>query len=222
VGHRRVLAATTPSPYWSAGIHNLQQFLGRVGGAIRSFDVDARPTSAMLDELAATQSTAVLLLIGKAKTAAEIIKAVRTHPSLGDILFAAPAGQPELAERRTVLGKDIAAIPFLRYMPVRMSALGQRVQSMLGDKLQETPSFVAFEGYDTVTLLAAAVRLGGCTRAGVAGALSRVCVEGTRGTILLSRATGMQIRQWVEAPIQVVDHDPDVTDRLRVQYPVHP
>ena len=51
---------------------------------------------------------------------------------------------------QTSLGDDGVAIPFLRYLPERLSPLGVRVETALRERLAEVPSFVAFEGYDTV------------------------------------------------------------------------
>src|SRR5688572_18725621 len=42
-------------------------------------------------------------------------------PCLAEIMIGAPAGQPEFAEWATLLGGDSAAIPFLRYLPERLS-----------------------------------------------------------------------------------------------------
>ena len=58
----------------------------------------------------------------------------------------------------TLLGDDCAAIPFLRYVPERLNPLGVRVEATLREQLGEVPSFVAFEGYDTVTVLANVLR----------------------------------------------------------------
>jgi hypothetical protein len=65
-------------------------------------------------------------------------------------MIGAPAGQPEFAGWLKSLGGDGAAIPFLRYLPEQLSPLGARVEAALGERLGEPPSFVAFEGYDTV------------------------------------------------------------------------
>ena len=73
-------------------------------------------------------------------------------------MIGAPAGQPEFAEWATQLGDDGAAIPFLRYLPERLSPLGALVETALRERLAAAPSFVAFEGYDTIAVLAEALR----------------------------------------------------------------
>ena len=56
------------------------------------------------------------------------------------------------------VGDDAAGVPFLRYLPERLSPLGARVEAALREQLAEAPSFVAFEGYDTIAVLAEALR----------------------------------------------------------------
>jgi len=123
-------------------------------------------------------------------------------------MIGAPAGQPEFAEWATLLGDDSAAIPFLRYLPERLSPLGACVETVLRERLAEAPSFVAFEGYDTVAVLADVLRSHGVDRARTAESWPRVAVEGTRGQIQFSRTPGISVWQWAWPPVQVVDRDP--------------
>src|SRR6185436_13508383 len=101
-----------------------------------------------------------------------------------------------------------ASIPFLRYLPERLSPLGARVETALRERLAEAPSFVAFEGYDTVAVLAEVLRSG--------ESWPRVAVEGTRGPIRFSRVPGISVWQWAWTPVQVVDRDPAEPDRFRI------
>jgi hypothetical protein len=86
----------------------------------------------------------------------------------------------------------------------------------LRERLAEAPSFVAFEGYDTVAVLAGLLRSDGPDRARIAGSWPRVAVEGTRGQIRFSRTPGISVWQWAWAPAQVVDRDPAEPGRFRV------
>ena len=124
--------------------------------------------------------------------------------------------QPEFAEWATLLGDDGAAIPFLRYLPERLSPLGARVETALRERLAKVPSFVAFEGYDTVAILADVLRSHGVDRVRTAESWPRVAVEGTRGQIQFSRTPGISVWQWAWPPVQVVDRDPVETDRFRI------
>jgi hypothetical protein len=168
------------------------------------------------DELVDDRATALLLLVGQPEPSVSIVKSVRRDRRLSEIMIGAPAGQPEFAEWVTMLGDDSAAIPFLRYLPERLGPLGARVETALCERLAEAPSFVAFEGYDTVAVLAAVLRSDGEDRARIAASWPRVAVEGTRGQIQFSRTSGVSVWQWAWTPIQVVDRDPAEPDRLRI------
>ncbi|MBX9421340.1 ABC transporter substrate-binding protein [Streptomyces lateritius] len=132
------------------------------------------------------------------------------------ILIGAPAGQPEFAAWSGSLGDDGAAVPFLRYLPGHLSPLGVRVDQALRERLAAPPSFVAFEGYDTVTVLADMLRRHGTDRAGIAASWSQVTVEGTRGRIQFTRVPGISVWQAARTPIQVADRDPAAPGRFRV------
>jgi hypothetical protein len=70
------------------------------------------------------------------------------------------------------------AIPFMRYLPEHLSPLGARVEAALRERLGEAPSFAAFEGYDTIAVLADAIRSHGPDRARIAQGWPHVAVEG--------------------------------------------
>jgi hypothetical protein len=147
-----------------------------------------------------------------------IVRSVRRDQRLAGIMMGAPAGQPEFAEWLALLGGDGAAIPFLRYLPERLSPLGVRVETALRERLAEAPSFVALEGYDTVAVLAGLLRAHGPDRARLAGSWPHVAVEGTRGRIQFSRPPGISVWQWAWAPTQVADRDPAQPDSFRVRH----
>jgi ABC-type branched-subunit amino acid transport system substrate-binding protein len=207
-GHSRIAVAAEPSLYWASGTRILRDFLTARGGTVIELDMGA----AVCDQLAGNGATALLLLVGHPEPAVSIVKAVRADQRLAGIMIGAPAGQPELAEWLTSLGDDGAAIPFLRYLPERLSPLGARVETALRERLAETPSFVAFEGYDTIAVLACLLR---ADRARMSW--SSVAVEGTRGRIRFSRTPGISVWQWAWAPVQVVDRDPAALDRFRIR-----
>ncbi|MEU6794776.1 ABC transporter substrate-binding protein [Nonomuraea wenchangensis] len=201
-GHTRIAVAADPSVYWASGTRILRDHLGEV--------VELDMSAPVCDELARSHATALLLLAGHPEPAVSIVRAVRRDPRLAGIMMGAPAGQPEFAAWEAALGADGAGIPFLRYLPERLGPLGARVAAALRERLPEPPSFVAFEGYDTIAVLAEALRSGG------GAAWPDVAVEGTRGTIAFSRVPGIGVWQWAWPPVQVVDRDPARPDRLRV------
>jgi ABC-type branched-subunit amino acid transport system substrate-binding protein len=207
-GHRRIAVAAEPSVYWASGARILRDHLTPRGGTVIDLDVRALTPGALCDELVDRRATALLLLVGHPEPAVSIVKAVRRDRRLADVLIGAPAGQPESAEWLALLGDDGAAIPFLRYLPEHLGPSGERVGKDLRQHLAAAPSFVAFEGYDTIVVLADVLRSHGVDRARIGESWSGVEVDGTRGRIRFSRAPGIDVWQWVWAPVQVVDRDP--------------
>ncbi|PZG21002.1 ABC transporter substrate-binding protein [Nonomuraea aridisoli] len=215
-GHRRIAVATQPSVYWASGTRILRDHLAPRGGTVIELDMRTLTPTAVCDALVDNGATALLLLVGHPEPAVPLVTSVRRDERLAEVLIGAPAGQPEFAEWATLLGGDGAGIPFLRYLPERLGPLGARVEAALRERLAEAPSFVAFEGYDTVAVLADVLRSGGTDRARTAGSWPGVAVEGTRGQIRFSRTPGIGVRQWAWPPVQVVDRDPAAPDRLRI------
>jgi ABC-type branched-subunit amino acid transport system substrate-binding protein len=215
-GHSRIAVAAEPSVYWASGARILRDHLAPRGATVTELDLRALALTRVCDRLVDTRATALLLLAGHPEPAVSIVRSVRRDQRLAGIMIGAPAGQPEFAEWATSLGDDGAAIPFLRYLPERLDPLGAGVETALRERLVQAPSFVAFEGYDTVLVLADVLRSHGTDRASTAEAWPRVAVEGTRGPIRFSRAPGISVWQWAWAPIQVVGRDPAQPDRFRI------
>ena len=223
-GRRRIAVATQPSVYWASGIRVLRDRLAAHGGTVVEFDSNALTPEALCDALVEHGATALLLLVGYPEPAMPIVRAVRGDRRLAEVLVGAPAGQPEFAQWAAALGDDGAGIPFLRYLPERLGPLGERVGKELRERLGETPSFVAFEGWDTVAVLAEVLRSHSMhsthspstQRPAIAEAWPCVAVEGTRGPIRFSRTPGIGVWQWAWAPIQVVDRDPARPERFRI------
>ncbi|MGW3083961.1 ABC transporter substrate-binding protein [Streptomyces sp. NPDC001110] len=215
-GHRRIAVATEPGAYWASGAGILRDRLAPHGGTVTGLDARTLTPDALCDALAGSGATALLLLVGSPEPAVSIVRSVRGDRRLSGILIGAPAGQPEFGSWAASLGCDGAAVPFLRYLPERLGPLGARVEKDLRERLGEAPSFVALEGYDTVTVLAHVLRSHGADRARVAEAWPGVSVEGTRGLIRFSRTPGIGVRQWAWAPVQVADRDPSDPGRFRV------
>lgn len=217
-GHRRIAVAAQPSVYWAAGTRILRDHLAPRGGTVVELDAQALTPAGVCDAVADGRATALLLLVGHPEPAVPIVEAVRRDPRLAGTLIGAPAGQPEFGGWAAALGADGAAVPFLRYLPERLGPLGTRVEAALRGRLAEAPSFVAFEGYDTIAVLADVLRTqaGAGAGAGTAGAWSHVAVEGTRGLIRFSRTPDISVWQWAWAPVQVVDRDPADPGRFRI------
>lgn len=215
-GRSRIAVAAASSVYWASGTRILRDYLAPRGGTVIELDPAALAPAALCDELVASRATALLLLVGYPEPAVSLVKSVRRDRRLAEIMIGAPAGQPEFAEWATLLATDGAAIPFLRYLPLRLSLLGARVEAALRERLAEAPSFVGLEGYDTVAVLATVLRSSGADRARTPDCWPRVAMEGTRGEIRFSRVPGISVWQWAWTPIQVVDRDPAEPDRFRI------
>ncbi|MFE3516165.1 ABC transporter substrate-binding protein [Streptomyces sp. NPDC059166] len=217
-GHTRIAVATDPGAYWAAGASVLRDRFAARGGSVAGLDARALTPAGMCDEVVAVGATALLLLTGQPEPAVPLVRAARRDRRLSGLTIGAPAGQPEFAGWERSLGRDGAAIPFLRYLPERLGPLGLRVGAALREHLGEEPSFVAFEGYDTVTVLARMLRTQGVDGVRTAAAWGDVAVDGTRGRIRFSRVPGIGVLQWDGAPVLVVDRDPDRRDRFRTVY----
>ncbi|MFJ8748056.1 ABC transporter substrate-binding protein [Streptomyces sp. NPDC102441] len=215
-GHSRIAVAAEPSVYWASGARILRDHIAPRGGTVVELDMRELSSTDVCDELVGTRATALLLLVGHPDPAVPVVRAVRRDQRLTEMMIGAPAGQPEFAEWAELLGGDGAAVPFLRYLPERLGPLGTRIRTALVERLAEAPSFVAFEGYDTVAVLADVLRSRGADRARTADSWSHVAVEGTRGRIQFSRTPGISVRQWLRAPVQVVDRDPAEPGRFRI------
>ncbi|MEV6263511.1 ABC transporter substrate-binding protein [Streptomyces sp. NPDC051784] len=217
-GHTRIAVATEPSLYWASGTAVLRDHCAAHGGSVVELDARALTPEEVCDEVVADRATALLLLVGQPDPAVPIVRSARRDRRLAGLTIGAPAGQPEFAGWERLLGRDGAGIPFLRYLPERLGPLGRRVGAALRERLAEEPSFVAFEGYDTVTVLAEALRSRGENHTHQALAWADVEVDGTRGPIRFSRVPGVGVLQWDGAPVRIVDRDPARPDRFRTLY----
>ncbi|MFI1581703.1 ABC transporter substrate-binding protein [Embleya sp. NPDC020630] len=215
-GHSRIALATQPSVYWASGTAILRDHLTARGGTVMELDMRALTPTDVCDALADHRATALLLLVGHPEPAVSIVKSVRRDQRLAEVVIGAPAGQPEFTEWASLLGGDGTSIAFLRYLPERLSPLGARVEADLRRQLDRAPSFVAFEGYDTIVVLADILRSHGTDRPHIAGSWPRVAVEGTRGRIRFSRPPGISVWQWAWPPTQIVDRNPTEPNHFRI------
>lgn len=215
-GHRRIAVAIHPNVYWASGVRILRDRLAPQGATVTEHDVRELTPSALRDQLVSDGATALLLLVGATDLAASLVKAIRGDARLSGLKLGAPAGQPEFAGWMDALGRAGAGIPFLRYRHERLSAAGADVERRLHDALAEAPSFVALEGYDTISVIADVLRAHGLDALRTAQAWSRVDTEGTRGRIRFSRMPGVPVWQWAAAPIQVVERDEASPADIRV------
>ena len=190
---------------------------------VTDIEYTASQDASIVDMLAASDGVdALLLLVGYPEPAVGLVKAVRADARLAGLRIGDPAGRAEFPEWLASLGEDGADVPFLRYLtstrvshPGPGTQVAERLTRIVGGS---DPSFVAFEGYDSVQVVAEALRTGGADRQGVSEALSGVRVAGTRGTIDFARASS-GILQWTWPPVQIAAHrDPQRPQEVSVLY----
>jgi ABC-type branched-subunit amino acid transport system substrate-binding protein len=202
-GHRHVALVVQPDRYWSSGAQLLQTSLSERGVPVTQIDPATLASTPLADAIAAVPGAdALLLLVAYPEPAVSIVKAVREDTRLAGLRIGDPAGRAECPEWLKLLGEHGTDIPFLRYLPAQLGPLGTQVAEKLTRVLGESPSFVALEGYDSVQVVAEALRIGGPDRRGVLEALSELQISATRGTISFTRDAGA-VLQWTWPPVQV-------------------
>ena len=215
-GHRRIAVATQQSLYWTSGTRVLEDNLHPRGGNVTAIDMTSLDLPSLCDRVVDCRATALLLLVGNPEPAISIVKAVRRDNRLAAVMIGAPAGQPEFREWPTSLGENSTGIPFLRYLPEHLSSLGSLAAEGLRQKLAEAPSFVAFEGYDAIVVLADAFRSHGIERDKISESWPTLAVQGTRGTIRFSLTPTTTVWQWDGAPIQVAERTSGAPHQIRI------
>ena len=197
----RIAVATEPSLYWQSGLRIVRDHLTSNGGTVLELDTRVLDPDGVREALADSQATALLLLSGCPEPAASIVATVRGSRRTADVLIGAPAGQPEFTDWVSALGADGAGIPFLRYMPREFRPHGARIATALRERVSQAPSFVAFEGYDTVAVIAAALASRRADRLRAAETWSAVAVDASRGHIRFSRVPESSVWQWAWPPL---------------------
>ena len=216
-GHRHIALAISPDEYSSSGAAVLEARF-RDDGVLHAHRRDRPLGRAVADRLAGIHAAGALpLLVPYPEPLAGIVRSVRSEDRLDHLLIGDPAGRAEFPEWSRLLGRHGFGVPYLRYLPPRLSELGARVMSRLAQRLGEAPSFVALEGYDTIMVVGACLQLAGDDREGLGRALRRVRVPGTRGLLQFGHAPDIPVLQWVWPPVEVAAHtDAAQWDRVTV------
>jgi len=204
VGYRRVALISQPDRYWSTGAGILRAVLGEAGVGVVSVDAsatDAADAAAQLAEIGGI--AAAVLLVAYPEPAASLVRAFRASGALADMAIGDPAGRAEFSGWSQILGVDGLGVSFLRYLPGRLGRAGEAIERRLTEVLGETPSFVAFEAYDAINVVVAALRAAGRERPALAASFGELTVAGTRGRIRFTRVPGVSVWQWAWPPIQV-------------------
>jgi ABC-type branched-subunit amino acid transport system substrate-binding protein len=149
----------------------------------------------------------VLLLVGYPEPLGTILRTLRSHrlwpPA---VVFGDPAGRAIFADWWDTAGPVAATMPFLAYLrPHALPVEGRSFEARFASRYGRAPTFVAFEAYDSILVLAAAVDAAGATeRDAVTEALRAVRVQGTRGEVAFSTTREPVVhQQWRWPPVVV-------------------
>lgn len=212
---RHVVALQEDNVYWNAGAGVIEARLRDAG--VRFTRVPVPPAipraTALGRHLAGMMASApapdiVLPLIAYPEPLRSVVAELRTLGLVPPGVFLGePAGRTVFPDWWEVAGGDATNVPFLAYArPQELTPQGHRVAEGFEQEHGREPTFVAFEGYDSVLALARAIDAAGCTEpAHVCGALRRVEAGATRGTVAFStEPEGVVHQQWRWPPVCVV------------------
>jgi len=214
-GFRHVVALQEENVYWNRGAGVIEARLRDSGVRFTRVPVPSATPSAptLVRQLVGMMSRApapdiLLLLVAYPEPLRSVVTELRTR-GLGPpaVFLGEPAGRTVFPDWWDVAGGDGTNVPFLAYArPQELAPEGHRVSERFEREYGREPTFVAFEGYDTVLALARAIDAAGSTEpAQVCEALRRVEIGATRGTVAFStEPEGVVHQQWRWPPVCVV------------------
>lgn len=206
-GHKDIAIATAGSVYWNAGEQILRREFLKAGGTVTRLPATARGAPAIIESLIGAPLSALLVLTGYPEPAVSLVRLVRGDPRLSNLRLGAPAGQPEFQGWLDALAADGAGIPFLRYLPSRFTQAGRSVERRLRAHPSASPSFVAYEGYDTIAVLANFLSSDRSRAADMAAYWGSAEVSGTRGHISFERRPRSAVWEHRAPPIQIAERN---------------
>lgn len=210
-GYQEVVAIIRSDLYWGSGARVLERRLEELRIPFRRLEMEGSVPKAV-DEVAAMLAPGrrlmVLLLAGYPQPTGSLVRELQRRGLFPDRLgLGAPAGPCIFPDWWAVAGDWAIGIPFLSYVdPGSLSPDGEGFARAFADRYGREPSFVAFEGYDTVLAVGQAVATapnrGG---AAIRDRLQAGVVQGTRGAIrFLTEPEGVVHQQWRWPPVRVV------------------
>jgi ABC-type branched-subunit amino acid transport system substrate-binding protein len=214
-GFQHVVALQEDNSYWSNGSRAIEARLRKLG--VRFTRLSAAPglgdAMSWIRQVQAKQSDRpvpdiLLLLMGYPEPLRSVVSEARNHSLVPPACFLGdPAGRAVFPDWWEITGTDAIQVPFLSYTrPDQPTAKGKRISVDFKNQYGREPTFVAFEGYDSVLVLARAFEDAGTTEpSNVCEALRSMELEGTRGTIKFStEGEGVVHQQWKWPPVCVV------------------
>jgi ABC-type branched-subunit amino acid transport system substrate-binding protein len=214
-GFRHVVALQEDSLYWNNGSRVIEVRLRNLG--VRFTRLSVRPeladAASWIRQVKARQSESpvpdiLLLLMAFPEPLRSVVGEAHNHGLVPPACFLGdPAGRSVFPDWWEIAGTGATEVPFLSYArPDRPTDNGRRISMDFKAQYGREPTFVAFEGFDSVLVLARAFEDAGNTEpASVRDALRRIELEGTRGTIIFSTEhEGVVHQQWKWPPVCVV------------------
>jgi ABC-type branched-subunit amino acid transport system substrate-binding protein len=214
-GFQHVVALQEDNIYWNNGARVVEARLAELGVRFTrlplttgSADVLAciREVQAMRCEYAAPDI--LLMLVAYPEPFISIAReAIRCGLGPPKCFLGDPAGRVAYVGESSGVDTHAIQVPFLSYArPHRPTEEGQRISQEFQHRFGRVPTFVAFEGYDSILVIAhACAHAGSLKPEAICDALQTISVPGTRGTIEFStEADGVVHQQWKWPPACVM------------------
>lgn len=212
-GYRRVVSLIEPNIYWSSGARIIRWSLTKSTSELVEIEIarqgDVSPAVAEILSYLSPRLL-ILLLVGYPEPLRSLVAGLRQELPDAGIALGDPAGRTIFTTWNETVGHVYGSVPFLCYLiPSRLTPTGKEFVAAYRKRVGRDPSFVAFEGYDSVLAFAEAVRRAGTPDADeLVQALRDVSIDGTRATISFgTEDEGVVHQQWQSAPLCVAAYD---------------
>ena len=193
-GYRHVALVVQPDRYWSAGARAAPGLAGRAGGGVTEIDHATMLGTPMVEAMSAraratpsTRSCSWSVTRSRRSRWSRPYGRSPAWRACGSEIRPAARSSPS---GRRCSAKTARTSPSCDTCPHSSTPWEPRVTERLTRIIGQSPSFVALEGYDSVRVVAEALRIGGPDRPSVIEALGALRVAGTRGEIGFSRCSG--------------------------------
>jgi ABC-type branched-subunit amino acid transport system substrate-binding protein len=216
-GFRHVVALQEDNRYWNSGsraieirLRDLGVRFTRLAVAPGRADAASWIREVLVQRPGVPAPDMLLLLMAYPEPLRSLVGEARSLGVVPPACFLGdPAGRTVFPDWWETAGADTVQVPFLSYArPARPTDRGRGMSVAFAKQYGREPTFVAYEGYDSVLALAGAFADARTTAPGdVCDSLRRVECEGTRGAIRFStEREGVVHQQWKWPPVCVLAH----------------
>jgi ABC-type branched-subunit amino acid transport system substrate-binding protein len=214
-GFRHVVGLQEDNLYWNNGSAIIEARLNEHG--VRFTRLLMTPgvvnTESWMQQVKALLSTCpapdiLLLMVAYPDPLRSVVGEVHANDLVPHVCFLGdPAGRTVFPDWWEIASTKTTQVPFLSYLGQGgLTDKGKHMAVDFEKQYEREPTFVAFEGYDAILVLAHAFATTGTTEPEkVLNALRHVEVRGTRGTIsFTTEPVGVVHQQWKWPPVSVV------------------